>query len=243
MLQSHLKFFKIACSICEHSCGILFQWDPTQRKLYLKKDLPSKRKTLDILINLQVFFFFILVLDGYQQFYVQSATQLSKNDGFVFAVAVLCLLTAHPFVRACKANASSICIYINSVLALPNKHSAFKLNFKRQKSSFLDKLNIVVAYSSFTHAFLMPILLVFGIHWQNPCKPSIAGYWMLPQCSNTSSWYHVKFLGSWYLRATLKTLLLTANYMLSAFSYHTTGFSYSCIMVLPTISMRKYIEM
>lgn len=70
------------------------------------------------------------------------------------------------------------------------------------KMSMVFKLNTWIATGCWlSAAFLFPLLLI-GIHLGSPCKPSLAGYWLIPECSATvNRWNSWKLVGNWSVKA------------------------------------------
>lgn len=49
--------------------------------------------------------------------------------------------------------------------------------------TLVAKLTIAYAYCAFLTGPIVSSGLVYGLHWLNPCKPSLIGYWLLQECS------------------------------------------------------------
>lgn len=50
--------------------------------------------------------------------------------------------------------------------------------------SLQEKACNIVAKAAFSSGFVVPIGTVFGFHWKNPWKTSLAGYWLIPETTN-----------------------------------------------------------
>lgn len=69
---------------------------------------------------------------------------------------------------------------INGLLSYPDfaRVTLISLTKLRYTRKFLR----VFARTGCISAVLLPILFVYAVHWNNPCSPDIAGFWIIPEC-------------------------------------------------------------
>lgn len=71
--------------------------------------------------------------------------------------------------------------------------------FSESKNSLIKKLDFVFAAIFAPNVSIYPFVYVFGLHWFTPCKPSLAGFPLIPECSHFDNvdvnwmWNEVKF--------------------------------------------------
>lgn len=59
---------------------------------------------------------------------------------------------------------------------------------KEEGSSIVIVANLAFIYVSIPSAVVLPIVFVYGLHLMHPCKPTLAGYWIIRECySNKAS--------------------------------------------------------
>lgn len=66
-------------------------------------------------------------------------------------------------------------------------NSLFRINLplenndSKQKCSGF-KANVALAYTLLLTGVVLPTGFVHTLHWKNPCKTTLAGYWLIPRC-------------------------------------------------------------
>lgn len=85
------------------------------------------------------------------------------------------------------------------------------------------------------------LTFVIGIHLLNPCKPGLAGYWLLPQCTLTCGKIQINNSNG-YLSVALpemaKIALLISNAWVLCISAFPTTFVINNVQILCTMSLR-----
>lgn len=123
--------------------------------------------------------FFLCLLAILQIAVAEIKSSANFFDRILYGITLMVLLPSHSILYTCDKQAQKICVLFNGILRFSANHK----NQKSQKPKILVKLCISIAYILPLAAILSPFILVIGFHWQNPCKPSILGYWLLEQCS------------------------------------------------------------
>lgn len=124
------------------------------------------------------------------------------NDIIISTCIIVMYTAALTHMEALCKHASEICQYINGNLG----YSEQTLQPNNTRVPFVIKLCLVSAYSVLPLISLFPLFSVYGLHMFDPCKLSLLGYWMLPQC----------WVSNYSLLANgiLKLILLFANHYL-----------------------------
>lgn len=169
ILAQNLHLF---CSLCKlaYSLGTLrTKFDPTTNKVTLEK--PQGQDTwkkyryylstlLTAIVALQCF--------------------LMKNSAMMETIIAWSLLTflliGHNFVCEFRMKPDETQGLFNSLFhlnsLLPNKVETIK-------TTLPIRANLLVGYAMILSALLIPIGFAHGLHWLNPCKPTLAGYWLI----------------------------------------------------------------
>lgn len=101
------------------------------------------------------------------------------------------------------------------------------------------KLNILFAHLIYWTALFIPIAFVFGLHWFQPCKPSLGGFWLLKECYLTPSTQNT-FRNS-FRNYGWKIGVFVVNYYFVAGGIQVACFVVGVIQILVQMSMRSHI--
>ncbi len=116
--------------------------------------------------------------------YKQSLRTLKTvPDGIYFDVLLatsilFILMYCYVFVFSMKLKLPTVIAYINGHVNLDTKGKV-----KRLRLSQLEKYTMLFCYMLPLYSLVSPFVLVYGIHWHHPCKPSLIGYWLLDECT------------------------------------------------------------
>ncbi len=117
------------------------------------------------------------------------------------------------------------------VLKFSRKLTSTSVEFKTPADA-LEKFNLVLVPVLMISMTMFAPCFVFGIHWINPCKPSLLGYFLLDECygtSNVHQGYHNLFK-----RVVLKLFICTLNIWMWYFGAFCIFFVTSAICLIST---------
>lgn len=99
-------------------------------------------------------------------------------------VGLIGLPTMCCFLHASNDQALEAILYLKGLFRLIEKHPDWKRGFKGS-GSLLAKLNVAIACGVCFGSIFGAFALVFGLHWGSPCKASLFGYWIIPECNGS----------------------------------------------------------
>ncbi|CAL8121083.1 unnamed protein product [Orchesella dallaii] len=106
----------------------------------------------------------------------------SREGKIVVGISVTALITLTAITNVCNSHSSEIVLCVNGFLQF---HKIYKPDSNSlAKRKLIEKLNWIFAYSAFLTEFLLPYIILDGLNWSAPCKPSVVGYWIIPECYN-----------------------------------------------------------
>lgn len=129
----------------------------------------------------------------------KSVQEDSYFDLFLALSILLILLICYIFVLSLKQKASIITSYINGHLRLDTKWTG-----KHVTIFVLERYTTLFCYMLPIYCLGSPFILVYGIHWFQPCKPSLIGYWLIDECRKFRSDNSVNFGGNTIISFTVK---------------------------------------
>ncbi len=106
----------------------------------------------------------------------------NKNESVINGMLLAMLITCTLFLNLCPIKAQEIATFINGLLQFDEMYP--KIQNKLNKMSATEILSIMFVKSYKLTQYLVPIGAVFGLHWSNPWKASLAGYWLIPKQCN-----------------------------------------------------------
>lgn len=227
MLQENISYFKLICKTATKLGTLPICWSFKNQKLYLKDQSTIKRaKQLLTTHTIFILLLFLQILYFFRH-------NFSFEDKFIYGIAFVCIFCGHLHAHICQAEASTICLFVNGLLQFPAK---FNTKTLPTKPTFLEKLNKLFAYGFFNTVLQLPVAFLYGLHWLlNPCKPSLLGYKLLTECSETDV--------PIFLQKILKIVIFLGNHWMWSLSLHAALFSIAGIQILCTMSLRSYIQL
>lgn len=176
MLSNHLGLLAASFKLTDIYKCMNVHWNKRHHLLTSGCSIENQR----IQRNIRLYFIVLGFFAGTNHYFAGHATFLQK---FLLAFEVIALTGLLIHMEALRSHAGELCLYVNGLLKFPNNNS-FGSQTSFKKLSILDKLNIVFAYILPPMTMLLPICFVYGLHLLNPCKASLLGYWMLPECQS-----------------------------------------------------------
>lgn len=215
MMRSHIKLFGRICTLADSLGAIVVYWDPKKKALVPKENIVKRRSELRKKCRIQWLMILVFIITGVIQcrFHNPYLIQANWMEIIVFCVTVESLIVANFYVITCQLHAATMCKFTNGLMAF-NKmlNSAIKM-----KPGLTQIVNVAFAHGIYMTVILVPLLLVFGFHWQNPCKPSIFGNWLIPECIGLAGEY-------WsYVTVPIKMFILSSNYLWWSFGTFPTA--------------------
>lgn len=228
MLHSHLKYFGVTVFISQILRSVLFDWDPRERKLSAKPNLQKRNRCLVRKLWIHMFAIIVMGFQGIYDFSMNS--EHAFTDKFIYGFGYLYIFSSHFQLQVCRVNVEALCLYVNGILDFGRNYP-----LQRRQLLFIEKLNVYFAKAFCSSVMTLPVSYIYGLHWNDPCKPSIIGSFLLRQCRN---------LGQYEtgLDQIAKVLVFLGNHWIWAFTLNVSLFVVSGIQVLCTLSLRGYLK-
>lgn len=157
--------------------------------------------------------------------------KLTFFDKLICGVGAVGLLATFVSLRALNRESTVLCLYVNGLL---NVQKRFSVLSRPDKLSLICRLNLLSAYWFYVTIFGFPVMFVYGFHWTEPCKPTLIGYWVLPECNQLFS-NCGDFL--W------KLMVFGFNHWLWSFGMVALFLGISGVQILCTMTLQKSLNM
>lgn len=92
------------------------------------------------------------------------------------------------------------------------------------------KLITVMVNCIMGSTFIVPFGFVYCLHWINPCRASLVGYWFLPECHERKSILPVKLV-----------IMLLNHWMISV-SFNSAAFTVCVLTTMSISSIQQFIQ-
>ncbi len=232
------------------SAGAPFHWEKQIKKLALPKNVSDIRKKFNRKLAFAAIILLVIFCQG---LYPHPETEITLFDKTLCNTIVAAFGFSWCFVSVLRTKTSEIITYINGLLSLSNeipktgpklvckiyqKWFWTDLLFQFSKSTFLDQLAILYAYSLTFVCIASPFLVLYGILWNQPCKPALAAFWMLPEC-------HTMLNNNWLLymlNVLFKLLVFLCNQYGLLFIIKNLPFVATNINVFCLLAMTKLLH-
>ncbi len=196
-----LKYFGTNLAISGFLRSVPLEWFSPKDAPKLLKPItkPGYNRFLTIKSHIATLSILLIAL---QAIYTANDPNSSLITWMIFAMISTC--DSHQYF--CRTKAAELSDIVNSLIQFDQRYP--KKQRKLSEMSVLQLLSTVMVPAVFLTQFVIPIGAVFGFHWNNPWKASLAGYWLIPKLNDIETW--ISFQVS-------KILVLLFNYGIWAF--------------------------
>lgn len=110
---------------------------------------------------------------------------------------------------------------------------------ERKRTSTLIKMNLVFVHAAIASAVAMPVILVHGLHWGNPCRASIAGHRLIRRCHTDRSRIRWMFEAFHFV---MELFVMMVNHWLWSLSFHSGLFAICTILTMAVLAIQQFIQ-
>lgn len=208
-----------------------FTWNPVTKQMEPGKD-PSYTKAVSRKCHLHFFFVLGLTLQAiFVPEHLPYATSVTEK--LVGMSNLMFNLFAHIFLEVLTRKSGDAIRFMNGTLKAASATPTFLVRRESVKLSLVERVNILFVYVNWITVIFSGVLIVFGFHWMEPCKPSLVGYWLLPQCqTGTSS----------ILETVLKFILFCWNCWMVYVAASIGAFLFGNVCILSTFTLRDLLK-
>lgn len=187
------RYSQAAKYISGHLCKT---FDSAKAKMF-----PNKTQLMIIFCRLIRFWrIFPFLLDNDKQILIHLK---GGNKGEILAYSLFRIIMVSLYKDILK-NASDSILYLNGLLSFMAHHPPQKYQVV-DTNSFADHIRLLLPCAMYLGIFLGSAGFAYLLHWTKPCKASLIGYWIIPEC-------HQKSLVSTDVNFAVKISILFANH-------------------------------
>lgn len=151
-------------------------------------------------------------------------------------ISLLILAIGNAYIYQVKSKRSEITFLVQSLFKL---ESIFPAKDCDNRTPLKIRAKVAVVYAAMLSAILIPIGFVHGQHWANPCKTTLAGYWIIRKCyAATEAVRLVQDVADHVVQFGV----IIVNHWLWSFSFHAAVFGVGFIMILGMIVLQQFIQ-
>lgn len=96
------------------------------------------------------------------------------------------------------------------------------------------KINKMMVYCAAITAVALPPGFAYALHWNNPCKSSLVGYWFIPECHGI---HMPQVIG-----CLVKCFVIFLNHWMWSFNMHGAVFAVAVLTTLSVSSIHQFIQ-
>ncbi len=134
-------------------------------------------------------------------------------------------------------------VYLNNLLNFSIntfEKSGSMTNHNRKNFKLIKLLNLLLAPMIFFTIVIFPPCYVLGLHFQNPCKPSLVGYFLLNECRNKRN--NQKGLVQLLIEIFLKTVIFVGNISMWYYALYGMAFVVITVHIISTMLISNIME-
>lgn len=236
MIIQNFKLFSKILQLNEVLNAVPCRWNTTLLKLDCV-ECPKRLLHRRYGLLLHLFAIILYCLQGIYAFGTKSEyPQLSQSELFLYRVGLLVNLNSHITLQTCNKKGDLICTYVNGLIKFQRRHNHL-ITRNTRRECLNDKLSLLLVYNIVAASLIISLAFPTVLHMFNCCKPSLLGYWLIPECnSNFPNVSAVDIL--------FKFVVMTFNIWMWAFCFVNAGILLGAVLyTMCVVSMRKSIEL
>lgn len=237
-MESHYKFLSLAFKLANHLNSVVIKWDPKAQRMLLNHSHTIQKRDKQRCTIFRaftcVFLVGVVISLAWGIFRVKDTLNL-----ILLFLSLIGSITGYCYHSVLHRNAHDFCVFANGLHAISHK-----LKQNRTKRDTTALLHEIAAYMLLISAILYAPTFAYAFHFQNPCKPSLMGYWLLPECWIKTCSFSTKPTNA-VVQAIYhfqKMILLTANYWLVSFGVNAGPLAVGYLMLLCTVSLKQCLK-
>lgn len=215
-----------------HSKSILFKAKPQKHLQQLK--------FRSYFICFATVFQFLQIIISLKSTATKTNIYTPENIFTLFTWIVFGFASTYTFLG--KNDGPTLEIYLNNLFQFQEKYtrSYFQVDPNFCKNSLTEFLNLSFVPMLLISCSVFPPVYVLGLHWYKPCKPSLIGYFILPECFNSQTHEVWNILHTIFAVSSKFTISLM-NIWLWWFGLFGTVFIFNAFHIIGTIIFRHNI--
>lgn len=226
------QFSALFSSICKLTCilgCIPVHFDPYRKYVFLKtKNEQAYVAKVNIIFYASTSFVVVFIAQCY------FFKEMSSFDSIIAWGSIGVMLAGLPFTKVIRDKATTGVFCVNAifkfVVVLPKKSTNEPLPLS-------TKLSLAFIVCAMASVLLFPMGVLYVIHWYNPCKPSLVGYWLLMEC------YCPRMrINHDVLNFATKTIVFVANHCVWTYALGATTFCLSVLIIIGVTAVRQFLE-
>lgn len=159
----------------------------------------------------------------------------SSIDIVISWIGLVLLFMGQAYIRVVLKKGNEIQHYLNALFQFYHLHPE---GTSPSQLSFVTKINLTFVHLILVSAYAFPIGFTYGLHWKNPCKSTIAGYWILLECNGGTEKLGSILKVSGFLT---KWAVLLPSYWAWSITMHVGVFCTGVIHTLSLICIQQFI--
>lgn len=234
MYQKYISIFSFLCNYASIPGSIMFLWDPKHQKLFVPGDFQQSEKRMNIKCLLHTTATISYVIGGTYHFLVESSNDIKWIDVFLFANGFINIGWGTFCLNALRKHVNEICSFVNSL--------EFELDTSiiYTKTTVLEYIVLLYCKQMPLSGITIPFAFIYGFHYFQPCRPSISGYFLIPECLSVDN--SLAYFGT--IGAKLgKLLVFLWNHWAWTTGLHAGTFVYCGLLVVGSLSLRTDLKL
>ncbi|CAL8068034.1 unnamed protein product [Orchesella dallaii] len=243
LFQNVDPLFDLILKQCSNQKAITVSWNPDLKRMTaLDDDTLNKMRCKSTCYNIvAVLIMLQILIHGF----VLPAKK-TEEDIFIkilTAYALIALPVTMTYEKVSSHRISELIPYINGLFGVKNEGESFKQQEGSINASPLHKINMVFAWGLFLFMRVVPAMILFGFHWNNPCRGTILAWWTLPECYSDGVNQPDKNLAVNVGIQLLKIPVLYMSYLIYNHGYICCCFGMAAMNILSILKLHQQLKM
>lgn len=227
-LLRHKRVFEMLCLVPSKLGVIPMEWQSQNVKLSLPDENRKYLISAETKLHIQYINFLVILLQGIFYF---KRNPSDFSDIVRYALVIMAMLIFCFIQKSCVRGANSQCLYINGIIKMSEGIGSTKRVYPLK-----EKLDLLYGSLLAPNVFVIAPIFVYGLHWMSPCKPSLSGYMLIPECRD-----QVIGISGKIINFGAKLVVFIFNHLSWMAGIHCAAYANGGILVLCVMSFHDFL--
>lgn len=263
LVLQNLSLFERNCRVLEIFPLLHFKWSKTTKQIK-NEEIGEMRSSFKTNSRIKLYLHTVYTISLIVQTLLSRSTgNLTTAEKLVDMTGITCIVSSQIYLRVFLKKHRELALFVNWIFEQRQHdfHSArngdvnkikyfykfgctwLNYSISIEKGGLVERLNVLLAVTLSSIISTFWLTFVIGMHLLNPCKPGLAGYWLLPQCSWTCAKVEIHDFERFkaVISGLGKVALLCFNTWVVCVGAFPTTFMINNIQVLSTMTIKSLL--
>lgn len=230
IISQHLKLYQFSCKLVHCIANLEFDVNLNPRDQF-----PNVDESIGNVFRHWRHYFSIVIAITYAAQCITAENTTTKMDAVIswsfLGLVMVCQMVTADLVR----KPIEIRHYVKALFQVDKILPEHLKNM-----SLVQNANVLFAYATIPTEIILPFAFAHGLHYGNPCKTTLVGYWLIPSCQSFIKLENINYIST--ADFMIKFVVILVNHWQWSYMLHTAGSSICIIQTLATTALQQFVH-